>query len=65
MIDFDISEDSEDTSIDFFCKSSGLRAALEEYVRDLYLNLYIFPDKYFRKSVTDIYEDLQDILERN
>ena len=67
-------EDYEDEFRDAYCNEhrcyhllsaqngDNLRDNLEQYVRDLFKDLYIFPKAYTTKSIEDIYTDLQGIL---
>ena len=68
-------EDYEDEFRDEYCneyrclnpamyQSNPLRKDLEEYVNELFNDLYIFPERY-AKSVEDIYTDLRRILSAN
>lgn len=62
-------EDHEDEFRDYFCNSfrcsavgntSAVQEALEEYVRELHKELYVFQE--VNKTVEDIYNDLDYIL---
>ena len=64
--EFDI-EDYEDDFRDYYCNtfrclnnSNSIQEALEDYVRELHKELYVFQET--NKTVEDIYNDLEYIL---
>ena len=69
-LDFDLADYESEIESEYCygncLRANGIKEALEEYVEDMYKNLYIYSESSKRiKTMKEIYEDLRKIIEED